>query len=96
MGLCRNVVTSAGHLREVTKKVEVINPLNQYTMIGKRYMLIHMDEYVYRFNYLEAARYCAERYCRGKYEFYVIVDVEENEVVEKWSYHQVTGGKAAL
>lgn len=49
-------------------------------------MLIHMDKYVYRFNWLEAARYYAQVHCRGSYEFYIIIDVETDEVVEKWCY----------
>lgn len=49
-------------------------------------MLIYMDKYVYRFNWLVTARNYAKMRCRGTYEFYVIVDVEKNEVVEKWSY----------
>lgn len=49
-------------------------------------MLIHMDEFVYRFECLERAKDFAIRVCRGSYNFYIIVDTEENVVVESWSY----------
>lgn len=65
---------------------KVINPLNQYTMKTRRYILIYMDRYVYRFAWLELARRYAKKHCRGSYEFYVIVDTEKDEVVDKWSY----------
>lgn len=51
-----------------------------------RYMLIHMDKYVYRFIWLGIANYYAKTFCRGSNEFYIIVDVEKNKVVKKWSY----------
>jgi hypothetical protein len=65
---------------------EVFNPLNQYTMKKDRYMVIHMDKYVYRFNWLATASYYAKAFLRGSHEFYIIVDLETNEVVESWNY----------
>lgn len=65
---------------------EVINPLNQYTMEKGRYMLIHMDEYVYRFTWQMQAYLYAVENCRGKHEYYIIVDTEKNEVVDRWNY----------
>lgn len=65
---------------------EVINPLNQYTMEKNRYMLIHMDRKIRRFESIEAAKGYALCHCRGNYEFYIIVDTLENEVVYRWSY----------
>ena len=49
-------------------------------------MVIHMDKYVYRFNWLVTASYYAKVCLRGSHEFYVIVDLETNEVVESWCY----------
>lgn len=49
-------------------------------------MLIHKDTYVYLFDSLEQAKDYAAIYCRGSYEFYIIVDKVENEVTYKWSY----------
>lgn len=51
-----------------------------------RYMLIHLDKHVYRFKSKLSARAYAMHNCRGCYEFYVIVDIEEDKVVEHWSY----------
>lgn len=65
---------------------EVINPLNQYTMKKDRYMLIHMDRKVRRFKNQEEAECYALCHCRGNYEFYIIVDTQEDEVVYRWSY----------
>ena len=65
---------------------EVINPLNQYTMQTKRYMLIHMDKNVHHFKWLSEAKRYAIINCRGSYEYYVIIDTRKNEVVDKWSY----------
>lgn len=51
-----------------------------------RYMLIFQSEYIYRFKtHYEAQRY-ANANCSGIYKFYIIVDTEKNEIVEKWSY----------
>lgn len=50
------------------------------------YLLIHKDKYVYRFKRrIDAQRYAICN-CRGSYEFYVIVDLEKNEVISRWSY----------
>ena len=51
-----------------------------------KFMLIHMDKYVYRFKYLSEAQRYAICKCRGNYEFYVIVNLEKDEVVVAWSY----------
>lgn len=51
-----------------------------------RYMLIHMDEEIRRFADVEQAKSFAQCHCRGSYEFYVIVDTEDDRVVNKWSY----------
>ena len=51
-----------------------------------RYMLIHMNQDVYRFNLATRAELFAVMRCRGKREFYIIVDTEKNEVIRKWSY----------
>lgn len=64
----------------------IINPLNRYKMEKDRFMVIHMDKYVYRFNWLVTASYYAKVCLRGSHEFYVIVDLETNEVVESWCY----------
>lgn len=55
-------------------------------MENERFVLVHMDKYVYRFECLSQARIYAYNNCRGKYEYYVIVDLEKNVVVTKWSY----------
>lgn len=65
---------------------EVINHLNQYTMEKDRFMLIHNDEFVYRFKWLELAKLYAIGHCRGSYEFYIIIDTERDRVVYKWHY----------
>lgn len=49
-------------------------------------MLIHMNRKIRRFDNQEKAESYALCHCRGNYEFYIIVDTEENEVVYKWSY----------
>ena len=49
-------------------------------------MLIHMDEYVYRFTWQMQAYLYAVENCRGKHEYYIIVDTEKNEVVDRWNY----------
>lgn len=49
-------------------------------------MLIHVDKYVYRFNEYEQAESYGVKYCRGSYEFYIIVDTEIDVVVYRWSY----------
>lgn len=49
-------------------------------------MLIYRDRYVYRFESLSQAKDYAINNCRGSFEFYVIVDTEEDTVVESWSY----------
>lgn len=49
-------------------------------------MLIYMDKIVHRFATLQLAQDYAKLHCRGTYEFYVIVDTEKDEVVDKWSY----------
>lgn len=64
---------------------EVINPLNQYTMNKDRYMLIHLDTYVYRFKSMPEAQSYANANCCGIYEFYIIVDTWEDKVVEVWN-----------
>lgn len=51
-----------------------------------RFMLIYKDAKVYRFECLSQATSFANTHCRGKYEFYVIIDTVENQVVSKWSY----------
>lgn len=51
-----------------------------------RFMLIHKDEFVYRFKYLSAAQRYAICHCRDVYSFYVIVDLEKNEIVTTWFY----------
>lgn len=51
-----------------------------------RYMLIHMDKYVYRFKCRTQAYDYAGKHCSGAYEYYVIVDTEKNEVISKWYY----------
>lgn len=55
-------------------------------MKTKRYMLIHMETNVKRFKWLFQAKAYARKNCQGSYEFYVIVDVEKNKVVWRWSY----------
>lgn len=55
-------------------------------MEKKRYMLIYMDAIIHRFENQEEAECYALCHYRGKYEFYVIVDTREDEVVYKWSY----------
>lgn len=55
-------------------------------MEKERYMLIHNDSTIYRFKYhSEALRY-ATMHCRDSYEFYIIVDTEKDEVVNRWPY----------
>lgn len=51
-----------------------------------KYMLIHMCKNVYRFDSLIRAKLYAIMQCRGRYEFYIIVDTVENKVVDNWSY----------
>lgn len=51
-----------------------------------RFMLIHMDKNVHRFKWLSEAMRYAIINCRGNYEFYIIVDTQNDEVVYKWSY----------
>lgn len=55
-------------------------------MNRKRYLLVHMDSGVYRFRCLWCAKVYAKKHCRGKCEFYVIIDTWKNEVVDKWSH----------
>lgn len=55
-------------------------------MKNYRYMLIHMNRVLRRFKKQEEAECYALCHCRGNYEFYIIVDTRENEVVYKWSY----------
>lgn len=49
-------------------------------------MLIHICKGVFRFDSLIWAKLYAIMHCRGRYEFYVIVDTVENKVVDEWSY----------
>lgn len=49
-------------------------------------MLIHMDRKIRRFDNQEQAESYALCHCRGSYEFYIIVNTEEDEVVYRWSY----------
>lgn len=51
-----------------------------------RYILIHKNKYVYRFKWLTTARRYAIKNCRGSYEFYVIIDLQKDEVVDSWNY----------
>lgn len=51
-----------------------------------RFILIHNDTFVYRFEFLVLAERYASSFCRGIYEFYVIVDTEKDEVASRWSY----------
>ena len=55
-------------------------------MVKARYILIHKDKYVYRFNQIDDAKDYGMKHCRGSYEFYIIVDTEEDQVVYSWSY----------
>lgn len=55
-------------------------------MEKERFMLIYMDEYVYRFKCLSEAQRYAICNCRNAYGFYVIVDLERDEVVVSWLY----------
>lgn len=55
-------------------------------MEKNRFMLIYKDTYVYLFDSYKQARDYAGIHCRGKYEFYIIVDKVKNEVIYKWSY----------
>ena len=50
-----------------------------------RYMLIHMNKDVYRFNCIPRAKMYAQYNCRGTNEFYIIVDTMENIVIDSWS-----------
>lgn len=50
-----------------------------------RYMLIHLDTYVYRFKSMPEAQSYANANCCGIYEFYIIVDTWEDKVVEVWN-----------
>ena len=49
-----------------------------------RYMLIHNDKEVRRFQFYTDAHIYAFANCHGAYDFYVIVDLEEGKVVEEW------------
>ena len=51
-----------------------------------RFLLMHVDRYVYRFESLMEAQLYAYYNCRGSYEFYVIVDLEEDRIVSSWYY----------
>lgn len=51
-----------------------------------RYMLIHMDKYVYRFKWRSQAFRYAGINCRGAFEYYIIVDTEKDEVIGRWYY----------
>lgn len=55
-------------------------------MEERKFLLIHMDAHVYRFKFLSEAQRYAICNCRNTYGFYVIVDLEKDEVVVKWSY----------
>jgi hypothetical protein len=55
-------------------------------MEKERYMLIHMERDVFRFDTLRKAQLYALRHCRNSYQFYIIVDTKIDEVVYKWSY----------
>lgn len=64
----------------------IINPLNRYKMEKDRFMVIHLDKYIYRFNRKVTASNHAKTFLRGSYEFYIIVDLKTNKVVERWRY----------
>lgn len=51
-----------------------------------KYLLIHKDKYVYRFECLSEAQSYAINHCQGDFEYYIIVDLEKNEVVGSWYY----------
>lgn len=51
-----------------------------------RFLLIYMDRNVYRFKYLTQAKRYAICNCRDPYNYYVIVDLEKDEVILKWIY----------
>lgn len=51
-----------------------------------RFMLIHMDKIVHRFDSLRRAILYAMGNCRGSHEYYIIVDTVENKVIDKWLY----------
>lgn len=55
-------------------------------MEKNRFMLVHNNEFVYRFESLIAARSFAEINCRRNYNYYIIVDTVEDKVVASWSY----------
>lgn len=74
-------------VRESLRRPPILfKKLNQCTMEKGRFLLIHMDKYVYRFKWLTEAQRYAVSHCRGSYEFYIIVDTEKDEVVNSWSY----------
>lgn len=53
-------------------------------MKEERFILIHLDKYVYKFSYLSQAKRYAIINCRGPFDFYIIVDLEKCEIVLKW------------
>lgn len=55
-------------------------------MEKKRYMLICMNKYIYRFEEYEQAETFAVKNCRGIYQYYIIVDTLLDEVLYQWSY----------
>ena len=55
-------------------------------MEKEKFMLIHMDKNVHRFDSLRRAILYAMEHCRGSHEYYIIVDTVENKVIDKWSY----------
>ena len=55
-------------------------------MEKERYMLIHVDKYVYRFKWLTQAQRYALIHCRDSFGYYIIVDTVEDKVVYKWMY----------
>lgn len=51
-----------------------------------KYMLIYKDETVYRFKNLKKAQRYARCLCHHNYEFYIIIDTEKDEVLDKRLY----------
>lgn len=51
-----------------------------------RYILVHLDKKIYRFNWLKQAKCYAISNCHGTGDFYIIVDTKKDEVVCKWYY----------
>lgn len=51
-----------------------------------RFILIHNNKDIYRFNWLTQAQRFAIAHCRRAYEFYAIIDTQEDKVVSRWCY----------